>query len=208
MSEHNFTLILDGDLREDSFDALFHAGCDDAMFGTRSGLTTAEFDRKAASFASAVLSAIRDVESADLGLRVIRVEPDDLVSLSAIAQRTGRTRQSIGALQRGVRGPGDFPAPLAHIDGKNRLWQWSAVERWLAERLKQPAHLGGAPQFVSALNGVLQARTAIADIGALAEVSRREDQPEEFAISIDELRELPVMVDAAATAVADELAHV
>ena len=88
MAEYNFTLILDGDV-ENHLDELFEAGCDDATFGTVDGVHYADFDREASSLAEAIASAIDDVESVP-GLRVRRVEPDDLVTASEIAGRLQR----------------------------------------------------------------------------------------------------------------------
>jgi hypothetical protein len=74
----SFTLVLSGvrALTDEVTDALFQAGCDDALVGMRDGAIYLDFDREAASFRDAVLSAIADVEKAGLGARVIRVEPE------------------------------------------------------------------------------------------------------------------------------------
>jgi hypothetical protein len=76
---YRFTLILSGisDLSEPVRDALFESGCDDALLGMRDGKVFLDFDRKAASFRDALLSAITDVESSGLEAQVVRVEPLD-----------------------------------------------------------------------------------------------------------------------------------
>lgn len=76
MPDHDFTLILAREPSGDELDALFDAGCDDAMFGTTAGVAHAQFDREADTLADAIMSAIESVESV-AGLRVVRVEPDD-----------------------------------------------------------------------------------------------------------------------------------
>lgn len=182
MNTYNFTLILEGAdvLAGETLDVLYEAGCGDAGFGRSNQVQTAEFDREAASFEEAVMSAIRDVESAVSGLRVARVEPDDLVTAAAIAQRTGRTRQSIAQLAAGTRGAGDFPTPVASVDAKTRLWRWSEVVRWFAEREDRASSTGPSiAEFVAALNGVLEARRHLArlarlphDESAVAEIAR------------------------------------
>ena len=64
MSEHLFTLVLQGNLDSDEIiDALYEAGCDDATFGTVDHAGYADFARDAPSFGEAVSSAIADVES-------------------------------------------------------------------------------------------------------------------------------------------------
>jgi len=62
-------------LGDQSTDALFEAGCDDATFGALDGKQYARFDREAICFGAAVSSAIRDVTRALPGLAIVRVEP-------------------------------------------------------------------------------------------------------------------------------------
>jgi hypothetical protein len=78
LSEYEFSLVISGTVEEVAIlDALFEAGCDDATFGQVDGVGYADFIREASSFAEAVRSAIEQVESIP-GLRVVRVESDDL----------------------------------------------------------------------------------------------------------------------------------
>jgi hypothetical protein len=75
MTLFSFTLTIEGaDVMTDvAQDALFEAGCADATFGVTDGVQTAEFDREAVEFAEAVATAIRAVESAVPGARVVEV---------------------------------------------------------------------------------------------------------------------------------------
>ena len=133
MTEWNFRLTLVGiALTDEELDVLFEAGCDDGAFSReRDGTVLGFFDREAEMQEDAVLSAIDDIENADIGARVIRVaQDDDWLTASEIAQRVGRTRQSIGLLVRGDRGPGGFPAPVARHGASNPLWSWAEVEAW------------------------------------------------------------------------------
>jgi len=91
---------------------LYEAGCDDALFGVRDGAQYGAFDREANSFSEALASAIRDVTSAVAGLQVVRIEPDELVTMAAIAKRSGLSREYIRLLSTNQRGPGGFPARL------------------------------------------------------------------------------------------------
>ncbi len=130
MTEHQFTLVIAGDLeRAEAIDALFEAGCDDATFGTVDYVGYGDFVREAPSLAEAVRSAIEQVESVP-GLRVSRVEPDDLVTMNEIAERMGRSRESVRLLIKGARGPGGFPPPASHLKARSRLWRWSEVAAW------------------------------------------------------------------------------
>jgi len=76
MIEHNFTLIIEGDV-DAKLDDLFEAGCDDATFGSVDGTHYAVFDRTAPTFDAAVSSATSDIESVP-GLRVISTGRDRL----------------------------------------------------------------------------------------------------------------------------------
>ena len=84
MPTWTFTLVLSGvhTLTDEVEDALFEASCDDALVGTRDGIFFLDFAREALSFRAAVLSAIADVEEAGIGARVVRVEPDDQVTMT------------------------------------------------------------------------------------------------------------------------------
>jgi hypothetical protein len=132
MTEHHFTLVIDGDV-DAHIDELFEAGCDDAMFGSVEGTQYAEFDREGGTLAHAIVSAIGDVESVN-GLRVTRVEPNELLTISELASRLGRSRESVRLLavgERGVRaGQRPFPAPASHLRTRNKLWRWTDVAAW------------------------------------------------------------------------------
>jgi len=93
---YSLSLVLQGasDLTPEIADALYEAGCDDALVGSRDGLLFAEFDREASSSPEAIISAIRQIESAGVGLIVVRIEPDELVSAAEIADRVGLQEES------------------------------------------------------------------------------------------------------------------
>ncbi|HUC36932.1 MAG TPA: hypothetical protein VMR97_07400 [Acidimicrobiales bacterium] len=155
MPEYEFTLVIEGDLtQEDVARALFEAGCDDATFGVIDGMGYGDFVREAASFSDAVLGAIRQVESTNL-LRVLRVEPDDIVTMADIADRLDRTRESVRLLIAGRRGPGGFPSPISHGVERGRLWRWSDVAMWLDQL--EPDELEAA-HFIAAVNATLELR--------------------------------------------------
>ncbi len=155
-----FTLLLQGanPLELKNLEALYEAGCDDAVFGRRDSLFYADFDRKAKSLAEAVGTAIHDVEGAVKGLRVVRVEPEELVSASAIAERTGRSRESVRLLIDGKRGPGAFPPPAVWVSRKRKLWRWSDVAEWFMTYLSEPPSAVEDASFIAAVNGALDVR--------------------------------------------------
>lgn len=78
MKSHVFTLILSGvsELTPDLADALYEATEGDLELSLVDGVVLAEFDRSAETLREAVTSAIRDVENATPGVRVVRVESE------------------------------------------------------------------------------------------------------------------------------------
>lgn len=155
MTEFEFVLVIDGPVdHDDAVDLLYEAGCDDATFGSVDGVGFGEFMREADSFASAVTTAIRDVESVP-GFMVRRVEPDDLVTLSEIAERLGRSRESVRLLAAGERGRGDFPAPVSHLRSRFRLWRWTDVASWAGEVTDEDV---ARARFVALTNAALELR--------------------------------------------------
>ena len=156
-----FTLFVRGAdvLSDENIDALFEAGCDDATFGTRDGAQYGAFDREATSFSRALSSAIHDTIKALPGLEIVRVEPDDLVSMATIAERSGRSRESIRLLTTEQRGPGGFPPPIAYVDRKTRLWHWPDVAHWLTEHDKAKLDVDPeAADLIAALNAAFDLR--------------------------------------------------
>ena len=162
MSEYEFSLVIAGSLEDDgTLDALFEAGSDDATFGQVEGVGYADFIREARTFGGAVRSAIEQVESVP-GLRVVRVEPDDLVTMSEIAERLGRSRESVRLLISGARGSGAFPAPASHLKARSRLWRWSEVAAWA--KLHDERVDARAASAIAAINAALTLRRTAAEL--------------------------------------------
>lgn len=78
--------------------------------------------------------------------RLVRVEPDQLVTAAEIAERCGRSRGSSRLLIAGERGPGDISAPLSHAATRTRLWRWSDVLHWFSHRLGETPVSGDPPE--------------------------------------------------------------
>src|SRR5688500_8207772 len=133
MNSFSFTIIASGiDTQEENFeDRFFEAGCEDATISLQKGALVLEFDRQAKNFSQALFSAILDVTAA--GAKVHHVEPDYLVSLSDIAQRSGLSRSAASLYAKGDRGQ-DFPAPVARVTTESPLWDWLSVARWFKKR--------------------------------------------------------------------------
>jgi predicted DNA-binding transcriptional regulator AlpA len=136
-----FTLILEGPdpTTPANLDRLFEAGCDDATFGARDGVFVAEFDRESPSLGQALAEALTTIEATIPGLRVVRVEPEELVTAAEIASRTNRSRENVRQFFEGIRGEGDFPRPTAWLSDRTRLWHWAEVSQWFSSRLEARA---------------------------------------------------------------------
>lgn len=154
-TKYDFTLVIEGVLDdEQTMNALFEAGCDDATFGTVDDVAYADFHRRAGTFAEAVTSAIRAIESVP-DLRVVRIEPDDLLTMSEIAKRLGRTRESVRLLVSGRRGRGNFPLPVSHATSRSRYWRWSDVAAWVGNL---PSEEVERARLIAAVNAALELR--------------------------------------------------
>lgn len=139
---YQFTLVLDGvdDTTPNLEDVLFEAGCSDALINYKNGTVYLDFDRASDDLEQAVISAIKDIESTNIGAKIISVAPEHLVSLADIAERISMTRQAISLFMLGERGKGGFPKPVLKINNKSPLWKWSAVAEWFYNQGKIQDH--------------------------------------------------------------------
>jgi hypothetical protein len=86
MSTFQFTLILSGveEITSSLADALYAATGGDIELNMRNNVAFVEFDRQAKTFQEAITSAIRQVEGAEVGVRVVRVESDVANTIATI----------------------------------------------------------------------------------------------------------------------------
>ena len=170
MPTYEFTVAIDRAPDDDEFDRLFEAGLDDTIPETRDGHGVLNVAREAATMSAAILTVVRDIERA--GFRAVGIEDDDLVSLKTIAQRTGRSYESLRLLASGKRGPGGFPEPLSG-DGW-ALYSWALVADWYSRNYaadEVPAVTDDQRVLAAAslmLRAVETAGPAMADLLALA----------------------------------------
>lgn len=165
MGTYVFRLVVSDPIDDEGANRLFEAGVDDGYPETGPQGHSIGFDREAFSFREAVLSAIKDVEEANF--KVLRVEPDELVSAADIAERTGRSRQSISALISGSRGPGGWPRPVAG-NVRSPLWRWSDVAAWFQRFDGSQEVDEEQAALVAAINDLLAAR------GTLGHLKKRD----------------------------------
>lgn len=160
----NFTLVLHGvdDKTEGLEDALFEAGCDDALINYRNGTIYLDFDRASDNLEEAVISAIKQVEGLSFNITVASVSPDDYVSESEVAKRLHVNRQAVSLWFKGARHvKNPFPSPVMKLSEKSPLWRWSDIVEWLYQKRKitDPKMIEQA-KFMGSLNITLMARDA------------------------------------------------
>ena len=78
MKTHKFTLILAGiaEITPELADVLYAATHGDIELNLRDGIAFLEFERTAATLRDAITTAVREVETAEVGVRVVRVESE------------------------------------------------------------------------------------------------------------------------------------
>ncbi|MGH9105833.1 MAG: hypothetical protein ACRDZX_08360, partial [Acidimicrobiales bacterium] len=94
-----------------------------AVVSEAAGVTTVRAKFRAPGPAAAVSQVVERVSKAVPAAVPLRVD-QDLVSVSDIARRVGRTRESVRLMVDGKRGPGSFPAPLGTVGEGIRVWPW------------------------------------------------------------------------------------
>ena len=160
---YQFTLVLncveEGTPRLE--DSLYDAGCDDALINFRNGAVYLDFDREALSLEKAVISAIRDIESASIGAKVSHVAPEDLVTESDVAKRLEMKRQTVSLWIQGQRRK-SFPKPVMKLADKSPLWKWREITEWLYKNKLIKKALVTQAAFLENMNAALGERDVTA----------------------------------------------
>jgi len=160
MNTYEFSVVLSG-VNENTpnlEDALFEAGCGDGLICFYNDTVYIDFTRTSPSYKDAVLSAIKDIESAGLGARVVSVDAGDLVGITEIASLSDISKKTISAYKDGVRGAGHFPSPILRLKNTSPLWRWSDVATWLADNGKIDIELAQNALITEAFNKALADR--------------------------------------------------
>ena len=157
---HQFTLVLKN-VDENTphlEDSLYEIGCHDALINFRNGTVYLDFDREALSLEKAVISAIRDVESASVGAIVSYVAPEDWVTESEVAKRLDIKRQAVSLWIKGERRK-SFPKPVMKLADKSPLWKWREITEWLYKnQLIQDKEIIINATFFENVNAALEER--------------------------------------------------
>lgn len=75
-NSYQFTLILEGidETTPGLEDSIFEAGCQDALINYKNGTVYLDFDREGESLENAIITAIKDIESANIRTKISRIE--------------------------------------------------------------------------------------------------------------------------------------
>jgi hypothetical protein len=136
---------------------------DDVLLGVpmdNDGIFEADFTRTAPTFAAAVLAAIEDLQGVFPEAELIQVDPDALTTISGIAERMGRSHESIRLLVQGKRGPGGFPKTASTPGTKPQVWRWHEVVDWFEKEMGVPVPAAENAKFLAMLNDILRLRIA------------------------------------------------
>ena len=154
MTSFAFRIRLRDPLSDEDADRLFEAFDEEVAVEEGPRGHFVGFQREAPSFLDAALDAIEEVIA--LGLEPLAVE-DELVSMADIAERTGRSRQSVSMLVSGKRGPGGFPRPVAG-NVRSPLWHWADIASWFQNSAGDQEVFEDRTRTIASINGALANR--------------------------------------------------
>jgi len=131
--------------------------------------------RRAGSLAAAIHGAVVELEAH--GLRAVRVDARDWVTLEGIAARIGRAREVVRLWACARVGPGRFPAPL-NPGCHTLFYSWLEVAGWLgtAGHLPGEVRVDVDAPVLAAANLALQLRTLaprVADLTSIHAIAYR-----------------------------------
>lgn len=133
VSEYEFTLRFDISQVAASIDEcvefLGASGCDDATIGVGiPGRLALMFARESDSAEDAVMTALRDVETALPDAVLVEATPD-FVGITEVAEVVGKSRQNIRKLLLGC----SAGTPLPIHEGSSSIWHLAPVLVWLRD---------------------------------------------------------------------------
>jgi len=170
METYVFRIRLDDTLDDEAADRLYERFDEEIAVEEGPRGHFIGFEREADTFLDAVLDAIAELVS--LGFEPLAVE-DELVSMSDIAERVGRSRQSVSMIVSGQRGVGNFPLPVAG-NVRSPLWHWADVAAWFESHEGDEVVPEDRMRTIAAINGALARRVLARDRPAvIEEIERR-----------------------------------
>jgi Domain of unknown function (DUF4287) len=128
--EYEFLFVVDGVSVDDDAAVAILTDAFDAVLSWNHGLHRLAVSSQGTDALDALQKLLARITLRVLPLRILRVDPD-LVGISDIAERTGRTRQNVQQWVTGERNAGHpFPPPEG-CAGRSLVWRWADVNDWL-----------------------------------------------------------------------------
>lgn len=150
MQTYTVSVVLGNvELTDEVLDDLF-ARIDDVVPSAIDGAVKVTAPVEASDDESAAFQLVDRVQAALPRAVALRLD-QDLVSVTDIAERTGRTRESVRLLVDGKRGPGGFPTPVGSVGDAIRVWPWAVVAGWFRTALSEDLDERGVSPETAAL---------------------------------------------------------
>lgn len=146
----NVSLVLDNiEFTDEHLGHIFEA-LPDAVPANVGGLMTLTAPVQAPNAETAAFHLVEVVGEVLPDAIAIRLD-QDLVSIPDIAERTGRSRESIRLLVEGKRGPGEFPSPVGTVGDGIRVWPWASILGWFLNEFGEDLGEQAVPAEVAAV---------------------------------------------------------
>ncbi|MGL5826997.1 MAG: hypothetical protein ACRCYU_19615 [Nocardioides sp.] len=158
----------------EDFSQRFYDTFDDSILAERSGQITVRVYQQGEAGETVARRVIEKLER--LGASVVRVAPD-LVDVTEIAERLGRTRQGIHQHATGGRGSG-FPRPI-DVVGAKRIWTWGQITEWLVQTGEGLGEEGKGLSLddVARVDAYLASRRSRVTSGTMLELGQSHEKP-------------------------------
>lgn len=128
--EYEFLFVVDGVTLDDERTVGVLTDAFDGILSWNDGLCRLAVSSPGADALDALDDLLTRLASKSLPLKIRRLDPD-LVGISDIAERTGRTRQNVQQWVTGERNS-ENPFPSAEgCAGRSHVWRWADVNEWL-----------------------------------------------------------------------------
>lgn len=153
----NISIFNDEDLLNVST-ALYDGACVGSFVSSIDEAMYIEFEREAESLESAIIQAIKDVESTKNYSLVVTSVEGDFVSLGEAAKAIGISKSTLSKYKKGTFGGGGFPSPARKIAKKDPLWRLWDIAIWLHAKGKISESILITAKTISLVNSALEAR--------------------------------------------------
>lgn len=150
METFTVSVVLENvELTDEVLDDLFGA-VEDVVPSSIDGVVKITAPVEASDDESAAFQLVDQIQAVLPHAVPVRLD-QDLVSISDIAERTDRSRESIRLLVDGKRGPGGFPSPVGTVGDAIRVWPWAVVTDWFHNALGEDLQERGVTPEAAAL---------------------------------------------------------